>query len=468
MTKLRIMMLITLLGSFPLFLVGCLGSGGTNPMGTTSMTPSTENTIIATSELENPKVLAARFHAPVAKKYSYSAPSFKVIRHLMPGLARPSGCMRLWLKSAVTADHIFITVSGVKVKNDKGKSIKIKDDPKEVDLLSSASISDLLADLDLDSGVYRELSLKIVSGKVVKDGETKDLYIPSHKVKFLGKFEIKDGYRTELTLKFIHKLREFWTPWWGKKYIFLPVVKISSELVEIFDPPPAVAEGDVNGVVTDFVSKAGLSGVTATFDGTAFTAVSDADGKFSFAKVPEGDYSLKLNHPDYLDRAFQVSVLAGQISDVTAELNPAQIKSSVGNTGWFSLEFPFADANGEYGEVSMETPVVVDFVSLNFLKVEVAFDAEYFVQGEGRFNTYLSSAKQLQVLQDLGTWWVGNSGTFGSFLGQYRSTNPSSRHVVDVTEFVRNNPNSMYFLASRNLSIANMRLNNIQMTIFYR
>jgi hypothetical protein len=41
-------------------------------------------------------------------------------------------------------------------------------------------------------------------------------------------------------------------------------------------------------------------------------------------------------------------------------------------------------------------------------------------------------------------------------------------YKFDVTEFVRNNPNSSYFFAARNLDAFNVRVTGIQLSIFYR
>lgn len=82
---------------------------------------------------------------------------------------------------------------------------------------------------------------------------------------------------------------------------------------------------------------------------------------------------MRASHPDYLDYSFPVEISAGQIASVAVQLNPAVINSSVGNTGWFSQYYPLADANGEFAEVGLETPVNIDLVSLAFVKAEIRF-----------------------------------------------------------------------------------------------
>ena len=153
----------------------------------------------------------------------------------------------------------------------------------------------------------------------------------------------------------------------------------------------------------------------------------------------------------------------------SAQLNPAVISSTVGNTGWFSQMYPLADAFGEFSEVSLETPVNIDFVSLAFVKAEVKFTGEFHAPGSARFQNFFASTQQVSAEADLGTWWVGNTCNSGSFLGDFYATpEPGTAYTVDVTELIRSNPSSTYFLASRNMDIVDIRMSAIQLTIYYR
>jgi len=117
----------------------------------------------------------------------------------------------------------------------------------------------------------------------------------------------------------------------------------------------------------------------------------------------------------------------------------------------------------------METPVTIDFLSLAFVKAEVTFLAEYKYDGNSPMRAYLSSTQQVQVINNLGGWWVGNNANLGLSLGEiFLPSNPGTQYTVDVTEYVRNNPSAAYFFAAMNTGIADIRVTGIQMSIYYR
>jgi hypothetical protein len=197
-------------------------------------------------------------------------------------------------------------------------------------------------------------------------------------------------------------------------------------------------------------------------------ATTDADGEFSFTEVPAGYYILTASHKDYLDNSADVVVFASPENSFEVELNPAVILSTVANTGWFSEIYPLADAHGTFAEVAIETPVTIDFAGLAFVKAEIVFSAGYHTFGASRVNTYINDAQQVYASTTLSGWWVGNNAVLGTLLGEYYATDPSSNYTVDVTDFIRNNPNSVYYFAVRNLGIVDVRMQNIQLIIFYR
>lgn len=457
------MVSIGLVSTLP-FLTGCFTSGSFNPVADTSLAQANTVAPNVAGTINAAKVKPG---SSPSRKYTFAAPPHSICQRLREGTAHAKGFLKIWLQSLTTADHIYITVDQIRVKPRSGKFMKLAIPAREIDLLQAADVSQVVGELSLPSGIYTHLEFMVSNPKLVLNGKQEKMIMLGNRVHFAGKFEIKDGYRTNLTLRFLHKMIR--TRGFLKKdlYWFVPVVKISSTLTPV-EPPPSVVDGDVNLSVLDFVKKTPLAGVTATLEGTAFSGTTDASGLLSFLKVPAGTYNLKLTHPDYLDKAFQVTVSAGQITDAVAEMNPTVIYSNVANTGWFSQRYPYADANGLYGEVAMETPVTIDFVSLNFVKAEVAFEGEYQQSSAGDFAAYISASQQVSALTNLGTWWVGNSATLGSLLGTLRATSPATPYKFDVTEFVRSNPNSMYFLAARNYSLVNMRMNNIQLTIYYK
>jgi len=224
----------------------------------------------------------------------------------------------------------------------------------------------------------------------------------------------------------------------------------------------------VTGLVTDFEKKTPLAGVTVALEGTSFSATTDSLGAFTLNTVPAGTYNLKLSHPDFLEKSFSIEVITGEVAQVAAELNPAVIQTSVSNTGWFSQIYPYADANGTYAEVALETLVTIDFASLAFVRAELNFDAEYLLSGSGGSLLFLSSSQQVTATVNLGEWWVGNDAVLGSSLGAFLATTPLSHYTLDVTDFVRNHPGSAFFLAASSSAAGNIRLQNIQMSIYFR
>lgn len=467
--SIRSLILLASLISLP-FMGGCFGggSGGENPLGVASVSQENANLV---ASAEDPAVAAAKIMSSStkpqgSKKFSYAAPPHQILLHVKDGLAKLPGCLKVKFLGDDKLDNIFLTLGDMKVKAVSGKPYNVDLSPNEIDLKQATALSKLLADLQLPTGDYNYLEFQVSDARVVVDGKSYKLQVPSNRVRFLGLFSIKDGFTTELTIKFQHKLLKSGN---GKnaKYVMTPVVKVSSTLVAQ-SLPTTVTKGDVSGVVSDYVKKTPVSGVSVSLDGSGLTTTTDAAGAFQFKDVLAGAYTLSLTQADYLNKSFPVSVVAGQVAVVTAEMNPAVIRSSVANTGWFSERYPLADAKGTYGEVALETPIAIDFVSLAFTKVEVSFDSDYHSAAAGRFNAYLSSSQQVQILTNLGGWWVGNNALLGSFLGEYYATTPASHYVVDVTDYVRTNPSVAYYFAARNLSIVDIRLSNVMMTINYR
>jgi hypothetical protein len=247
--------------------------------------------------------------------------------------------------------------------------------------------------------------------------------------------------------------------------MMIPIVRISSDLVL---KPVDATDGDVAGYVESFVDGSKLAGVNVNLEGTSYSAVTAADGSFGFEKVPAGLYTIKTTHPDYLDHSFQLEVIAGQVASAVVQVNPAVIRSDVANTGWFSEYYPIADAHGEYGEVALETPIQIDFVSLAFDNAELKFTGQFHALGAGQFKTYLGVSQQVSAETDLGDWWVGNSALLENYLGLFYATDEGTEYTVDVTELIRSNPSSIYYIAAHNLDLIDIRMNDIQLSIYYR
>jgi len=449
------------------FLTGCFSGGSSNPVGTSVVNSNSAPTLdSAPSDLR-----ACKFAKSADRKFTFAKSNHKIDYAFRSNFQKTAACLKIMLQGVESADHIFITFEKMAVKSESGVVTNISLPSSKIDLLAAAELSQVLADLALPAGIYNQLVVSVKSAEIVVNNVTSALYVPSGRIRFNGKIELKDGYTTNLKIKFMSRILRNIGHGHGHgkgnaKLKLMPVIKVSSELVANV---VEVTDGDINGRVENFVSAQILSGVTVSLDGTDFSAVTDDAGAFSFSKVPAGIYTLKAVHPDYLDYSLAVSVEAGQVAAVVVQINPAVINSSIANTGWFSKIYPFSDAKGEYAEVALETPVNIDFVSLAFVKAEMKFTAEYYATGSGRCLNYLSTTQQVSALADLGDWWAGNTAVTGTYLGEfYATTTPGTTYTVDVTEMIRSNPSSAYYMASRNIGLLNIRLTNIQLSVYYR
>ena len=461
--KLQIPLLI-LLSVVLSFATGCLFKNGSNPVDSGAISQA-EQAAQQLSNPVNPQVLASRYVKPTTtKKYTFSKAGHKVGHCFRKSVKRLAGSLRLSLFGASNTDNIFITLEKLKVKPVNGPKIKVDISERKVDLLSATDLSEVLADSQIPEGEYRYMEFYVKKAEIVVDGKTHNMLVPARKVRFFGKFEIKEGYTTNLAVKFMHRIIKF--RFFKTFYIFIPIVRISSDLI-LKPVDPQITDGDIDGWAESFVDKSKLAGINVSLDGTPFVAVTDANGAFKFEKVPAGVYSLKASHPEFVNNTFSVEVAAGQIASVGVELNPSVIRSNMKNTGWFSEVYPLADANGTYGEVSLETPIEIDFVSLGFKKAELKFSGEYHASGAGRFQTFLAAKQQVSADTDMGDWWVGWSASLGTLLGEYHATNPATEYTIDVTEAIRNNPASAYYIAAKNMDLVDIRLTNVQLSIYY-
>lgn len=443
---------------------GCLFRSSSNPVGTSDTVANPQ--LAQTAASVQPKVMAKAYVPSTQRTYTFAKNAHKINHQFRENVKRMAGSLKVCLLGADSTEEILISFEKMKVKPAEGAPMKFNIDETTVNLLDAAQLSNILGEAELPEGVYKYMEFYVKSAKVVYDGATHNMVVPSRKVRFFGNFEIKEGYTTVLTIKFLHRVIK-WKVFGKQFYMLIPVVRISSTL-ELKPVDPAITNGDINGSVENIVDAAKLAGINVSLDGTAFTAVTDANGAFAFADVPAGLYTLKANHPDYLDYSFQVEVVAGQVADLAVQLNPAVIRSNVANTGWFSEFYPFSDANGTYAETSIETPITIDFVSLAFVKAEVKFTGIYNAPGAAQFTTYLGASQQVSAETDLGYWWVGNNATLENFLGLFYARDTGSEYTVDVTDIIRNNPSSAYYLAAQNLDLADIGLHDIQLSIYYR
>lgn len=461
--KLKLILVLLLVGIM-FTSTGCFfNQSSSNPVGSSSLS----ETQTSAQTLASPMKLASKYAKPEKRKFTFSKSSHKLRHCFRKNLRKVAGSLKICLNGASNSDNIYITLEKMKVKPKRGRPVKVNIDSREIDLLSATDLSDVLADANLAEGTYKYMEFYVKSARIVVDGKSYKMLVPASKVRFFGKFEIKAGYITKLNIKLMHRVIRF--KFWGlKRFVFIPIVRISSELV-LKPVDPQITDGDVEGLVTSLIDNAPLAGINVSLDGTAFSAVTDSEGKFLFEKVPAGVYTLKAEHPDYINDSFSVDVEAGQIASAEIQLHPAVVRSTVGSTGWFSQIYPLADAHGLYGETSMETPVEINFASLAFTKAEIKFTGFYHeTGGTARFESYLATYQQISADTDMGSWWVGNGATLGTTLGINYASYAGLEYTVDVTELIRNNPSNAYYFAAKNMDLIDISIKDIQLTIYYQ
>lgn len=501
----RNLFLAVFLAIFASMLVGCGGGGSSsNPVG---------NNIVNSSNT-NSNFVRANIGSPVVKrKFSFAKNSCKIVQCFREGIRAAAARIRLELLSDSNNEDITMTINSMMVKSVSGQKYTFNEQA-EVQL-NGNSLSALLAQKELPEGKYNYIEFKVDSASITENGEEYGVHIPFDKLRLTGNFELKNGYETALTILFSHKLiinaqrnynRALELQYFvartayllakaayedhpnalnktimnaskaamdnakdamSNKYTLVPTVKLGCKLTPI--PIPEVTDGDVTGVVASLVDGTPLSNITVSLEGLRNSTVTDANGKFSFTNIPVGTYNLIAKDNNYIETSCNVEINAGQISTVQLQMNPALIQSNVGETGWFSEFYPLADINGTFGEVGLETPIRIDFISMAFTKAEITFNAKLHVNGSSRFNAYLATDQQVSAEGQIGNWWAGNTCNRGINLGNFLATSDNGyTYTIDITEQLKANPSNIYYFAAENLDIVDIKLSDIQINVYYK
>ena len=501
----RNLFLAVLLAIFASMLVGCGGGGGSsNPVSTN---------IVNSSNQSDANFVRANIAPVVKRKFSFARNSIKVSQRFREGIAAAAARIRLELLSDSNNEDIQMVINSMMVKSVSGQKYTFNEEANVS--LNGNSLSALLAEKDLPEGKYNYIEFKVVSASIEENGEEYGVHIPFDKLRCTGNFELKDGYETTLSIVFSHKLiintqkqynRGLELQYFmartayllakaayekhpdiinkglmnaakkvmddakkamSNKYTLVPVIKITSTLTPI--PIPNIVDGDLNGTVANLVDGSMLSNIQLTISELNLSTTTDANGAFSFTGVPVGNYNVVATNEDYLNASCSVEINAGQVSSVELKMNPAVIRSTTGETGWFSEFFPLADINGTFGEVGLETPIRIDFVSMAFTKAEITFNAKYHENGSSRFYAYLATDQQVSADGQIGNWWAGNTCNRGINLGNFLATSDYGyTYTIDITEQLKANPSNIYYLAAENIDIVDIKLSDIQITVYYK
>ncbi len=503
----RNIFLAVFLAIFASMLVGCGGGGGSssNPVGTNLVQSSNDSTFVR-----------ANIGCPVVKrKFSFAKTACKISQRFRENIRAACARIKLELLSDSNNEDITLVINSMKVKSVDGQTYSF--DKETEAKLNGSSLSALLAEKDLPEGKYNYIEFKVDSASIIENGEEYGVHIPFDKLRCTGNFELKDGYETTLSILFCHKLiinsqvnynralevqyllariayltaKKLYekTPnssflknamdnaklamdnakdAMSNKYTLVPTIKLGCELTPI--PIQEVTDGDISGKITNLVDGTPLSNISISLDGTNLSTVTDSNGIFTINNIPAGNYSLLASNNDYVNATCSIEINAGQISNVELQMNPAIIKSTVGETGWFSEFYPLADINGTFGEVGLETPIRIDFISMAFTKAEIKFNAKLHRNGSSAFYAYLATDQQVSADGQIGNWWAGNTCNRGISLGnEFLATSDNGyTYTVDITEQLKANPSNIYYLAAENIDIVDIKLSDIQITVYYK
>jgi len=143
---------------------------------------------------------------------------------------KPTGNVKIFLRDApIDADSIRVTFSSVDAHATGGGWLPVSTEMKTVDLILLRDHEERIADVDLEDGSYTEIRLITATGKIVVNGQTFDLVIPSNEVKIPARFDIIKGGKAEIHLDFdADKSIEVHPTGGGNEYILRPVITVVS------------------------------------------------------------------------------------------------------------------------------------------------------------------------------------------------------------------------------------------------
>lgn len=127
------------------------------------------------------------------------------------------------------ADHIWVTISDIKVHKTEEGFLNVGVENPECDLLQLRNEETILVDTELEKGTYTQIRLVVESGKIVINGETYNLTIPSSEVKIPVVFHVLQGGQTEILLDFdAQKSIMAVSAGVSNQYILRPVIKVEN------------------------------------------------------------------------------------------------------------------------------------------------------------------------------------------------------------------------------------------------
>lgn len=192
-----------------------------------------------------------------------------------------------------------VTINKISIRKDGGEKIMVLEKELTLDLLKLRNgITEALADIQIPTGVYDQISLVVTEASVsLTNGDHFPLKVPSGEQSGLKIFispslTINEGVRSEVLLDF--DLSRSFVPKGTHSEItgfnFKPVIRAVS----------VIATGIISGEVLDYGT--GISGATVTVtkgEEIIGTAVTETDGTFKVLGVPAGVYDVTAERENY-------------------------------------------------------------------------------------------------------------------------------------------------------------------------
>ena len=127
------------------------------------------------------------------------------------------------------AEEIWVTISEINVQKEDEGFLTVWTGTQTYDLLALRDKEEKIVDITLGEGMYTQIRLVVVSGRIVIAEESHDMTVPSSEVKIPVVFNIMDGDVVEIVLDFEaeHSIQVV-NAGQSEKYILSPVIRVKS------------------------------------------------------------------------------------------------------------------------------------------------------------------------------------------------------------------------------------------------
>ena len=114
-----------------------------------------------------------------------------------------TGNFQLYLTDQpVDADEIWATISKIEVQKTGEAFLTIWEGTKEFDLLTLMNTQELVLDTTLEEGMYTQIRLTVTEGRIVIDGQSNEMTVPSSMVQIPLVFYVMEDSSIEVVLDF--------------------------------------------------------------------------------------------------------------------------------------------------------------------------------------------------------------------------------------------------------------------------